>query len=472
MKTLTGLNAAKYILDPVHGMIPITDIELQVISTPPFQRLRGITQLGLASMVYPGATHNRFQHSLGTLHIMDKLLYTLVQEDNFNLKEPQRTRVIQKMRIAALLHDCGHLPFSHIFEKYRTNRKHEFFSDRIIQKSEIGQVLEQNKIKPASIGILIDEGLPTEDEDSGILMKMLPLLHSDADADRMDYLLRDAYFTGVPFGKIDLDRICSFITLNKDKLCYSAKAQDSLENFLYSRFQMYRKVYTHKTVNCYDLILRRIYDLFDNYRSKIPIPFSLPSEADFERCDENWFSEEFCRLTEASFFESIAIFLKNKQKLSTADSEKLQNLNRSLCSRIAIKLSYKKDVLALKPMSDGLDRKKRGEYCEKEKAVFTELNEQHSGIVNHWSFLRLNPDKPLEIATAIDADYDDEQDFKQIRILTEDNAGNSEQKLLQEIMGEFIRSLATHHRVLILYYHNDSHSRAVINEIANRVIDK
>jgi len=97
MRTLTGLTAEKYILDPIHKIISLTQLELEIISTPLFQRLRNITQLSVASLVYPGATHNRFQHSLGTLHVMDKLLYSLELKKEYGLTDKDYKRIVQFM---------------------------------------------------------------------------------------------------------------------------------------------------------------------------------------------------------------------------------------------------------------------------------------------------------------------------------------------------------------------------------------
>jgi len=108
----------KYILDPIHKSIPITSLELQLISTPIFQRLRRISQLGLASLVFPGATHTRFQHCLGTMHIIDRLLTNLDIESCFGISHADTCHIIQYMRLVALLHDIGHLPFSHTLEKH------------------------------------------------------------------------------------------------------------------------------------------------------------------------------------------------------------------------------------------------------------------------------------------------------------------------------------------------------------------
>ncbi len=458
MKTLTGLPALKHILDPVHGMIPITEIELKLISTPIFQRLRNISQLGIASFVYPGATHNRFLHSLGTMHIIDKMLNTLKQENKFEYSEQEWLSSIKIMRLAALLHDCGHLPFSHIFEKYNTDKNHEFNGQKIIERSDIARVLRENSVDPNSIASII-----TGNPDTYSLVKLMPLIHSDADADRMDYLLRDAYFTGVPFGKIDLDRICGFVTTHKEKICFYEKTQDALEDTLFSRYQMYKAVYSHKTVLCFDLILRKIYSIFEKYQNSIPIPFNLPASEEFEQKPKEWFEGDFCKITEGSFFTSISILLENEKNLEIEDRTTLIELDKRIRTRNAIKKCYRKDDLS--PVT-------KTEYCEKEKQLFEVLKLKHTEIVNDWSFLRHDPAKPIQIATPITVDFDDDQDFSHIRILKETRPNFFELRLLQELTGSFIREVSTHHRVLIVYYQKNPQAQKIISSLAEEYFAK
>ena len=189
MRTLTGLPAKKYILDPIHKDIPLTELELEIISTPLFQRLRNISQLSVTSLVYPGATNNRFQHSLGTLHVMDKLLYSLDLKKEYELTENNYKRIIQFMRLAALLHDCGHLPFSHTFENLYENFTHEDIGKYIPSQISIDYVKQKYGFNPNDLGLYIIGKPRVKDEIFNILIYLLPLLHSEADADRMDYLL-------------------------------------------------------------------------------------------------------------------------------------------------------------------------------------------------------------------------------------------------------------------------------------------
>ena len=465
MRTLTGLTAEKYILDPIHKIISLTQLELEIISTPLFQRLRNITQLSVTSLVYPGATHNRFQHSLGTLHVMDKLLYSLELKKEYGLNDKDYKRIVQFMRLAALLHDCGHLPFSHTFENLYNNFDHEDIGKLIIEKSSIGEILDKHGFNPNDLGLYITGNSPVQDKNFKILIHLSPLLHSEADADRMDYLLRDAYYTGVPYGKIDIDRICNFVSLHNNKICFSEKAQDALEDFLYSRYQMYKIVYIHKTTLCYDLILHKIYEKYLK-KSKIKFlnSFKLPTKLDFETKNKEWYETDFYQLSEASFFETIQFLLKPEEN-SLPDSEKveLKELYETIKNRIPIKNCYNHDLLATVPE----DIKKKGEICEKDKLLFEKIKKK-SRITDHWSFLRHDPGKPIRISPPINQLIDDDQDSKSIRILKDIN-GKKEIVLLQKKQNSFIKNLATHHRVLISYYHNDKKAQEEIQKQASEM---
>ena len=458
MKTLTGLQAIKHILDPIHGPIPLTKVELDIISTPVFQRLRGITQLSMASLVFPSATHNRFQHCIGTVHVIDKFLYTLKLENKLNSDNVVSNRIIQKMRIAALLHDCGHLSFSHTFENlYKESNIHEKFGKHIIERSVISDMLKNNKIEPKTIGGLITGDVFVEDDDAVICRNLLPLLDSDADADRMDYLLRDGYFTGVPYGKVDIDRICNFVNLHDNLICFNEKAQNALEDFLFSRYQMHKIVYIHKTVICYELLLQKLYnDFIKKYRDSDNLPFFLPKRGDLENSNNDWFNNVFNNITEASFFNSIRTLLKSNN-LNDNEKKDLNNLYMRFLRRKPIKNCFR---------IDDLPETAKTEYCDTEKKLFGEL-QKYPLIVNHWSFLRHDPSKPIRIVSEIKGEVDDLQDPEQVRICSKTGSG-IEVELLQKKTNSYIKSLTKHHSVLICYYHIDKVSQKNIKDLASK----
>jgi len=460
MKTLTGLKAGKKIVDPVHGEIPVTEVELAVISSPIFQRLRSVTHLSLASLVFPGATHNRFQHSLGTLQVMDRLLFTLKSQDIGEITD----EVIQVMRLAALLHDCGHLPFSHSLEKRGSGIDHETLGSIIIEKSSIAERLSKHGIAPTSISSLIQQQPVADDPFFSTLTKLLPLIHSNADADRMDYLLRDGYFTGVPFGRIDFDRICNSIRIENDQVCFLDKAQDALEGFLFSRYQMYKIVYNHKTVICYDLILNKLLDFIEEYSDKVSLPFRIPKMDEFLAVKPDWFDSDFLSLNEGTFFESARALIKSTE-LKEPKRSICENFYKTIITRTPVKNAFLFTNLA--EVEKG--KKKNSEFCEKEKGIFAELS-SIPGIIDHWSFLRYDPSKPINLETPIEAEIADEQDYTHIKLLKKSGDERYAIVYLQSMPNSVVKSLARHHRVLISYYHNNAGAREKINEIASKVL--
>lgn len=267
----TGLrNVAKRIYDEVHGYIELSDVELELVNTAIFQRLRYVRQLATAWYVYPGATHTRFSHSLGTMHIAGiiaskfyRMGYVYDQDD------------VQLIRIAALLHDIGHTPFSHAIEPYYKHKlkiNHEDISKVIISESpEIKQILSKHGIDHREV-LAIIEGKHREPLYN-------QLLSSDVDIDRMDYLIRDALHTGVTYGTIDLHRLIATLTVDGEgNIAVLDKGIDAVDNFYLARMHMYKTVYYHKTLVGYELILRRVYEyLCEEFRED---PFLFRSVSD------------------------------------------------------------------------------------------------------------------------------------------------------------------------------------------------
>jgi len=225
-------NKRKIINDPVYGFINVPgDLVFDLIEHPWFQRLRNIKQLGLTSFVYPGANHTRFQHGLGTLHLMDLAISTLRSKGvAFSAEEEEATY------IAILLHDAGHGPFSHALENSIINGiTHEDLSLLLMQKLnvEFGGKLD--------LAIEIFKGIYHR--------KFLhELVSGQMDMDRLDYLRRDSFFTGVIEGSVGSDRIIRMLNVVDDSLVIDEKGIYSLEKFIIARRFMYWQVYMHKTV--------------------------------------------------------------------------------------------------------------------------------------------------------------------------------------------------------------------------------
>ncbi len=225
-----SLNLSKIINDPVHGFIEVPkDTILGLIDTPVFQRLRRIKQLGLSSLVYPGATHTRFSHALGALHLMRQALDVL-RRKSVGISEKEYEAAL----IAILLHDIGHGPFSHALESaIIPGLHHEDMSVALMN------YLNQELNGRLDLAIRIFEGTYPR-------TFLHQLVSSQLDMDRMDYLIRDSFFTGVAEGVVGIDRIIKILNVYDEKLVCESKGIYSVEKFIVARRLMYWQVYLHK----------------------------------------------------------------------------------------------------------------------------------------------------------------------------------------------------------------------------------
>ena len=240
------------IIDPIHDFIRVYDHELKIIDNPIFQRLRRIRQLSGAHLTYPAAQHTRFEHSLGVMHIASQAGEAL-REKGFLKKED-----IEQLRLAGLLHDIGHGPFSHLFEEIIQKKKisHEDFGKNLILKSVIGDTLSQNGY---------DKKIITKIAFGDSKLQYLNEIVSGAlSADMMDYLLRDGYFTGAEHAKIDHKRLTQSLDVHKKKLALEKSALYSFESMMHSRYQMFKAVYFHKTVRAAEVMLLEALRLSDD----------------------------------------------------------------------------------------------------------------------------------------------------------------------------------------------------------------
>ena len=252
---------SKVFRDPLYGNITIKyEIISKLINTKEFQRLRRIRQLAGVSMIYPGAEHSRFSHSLGVYH----LAYEFIRETELETYLTEREQLL--FLTAALLHDVGHGPYSHAFEEV-FNTKHEEIGSKII--------LTNKNIN----GILNEVDKDFAKDVSDILLNqskhlvIQQLISSQLDVDRLDYLMRDTYYTGAAYGNIDTSRIMRVMRIVNDKVVFKVSGISAIENYLISRYHMYWQVYFHIGTRAYELVLEKIYlrikdlidlDLLDN----------------------------------------------------------------------------------------------------------------------------------------------------------------------------------------------------------------
>ena len=236
------MNKKKIINDPLYGFINIpSELVFDVIETPVFQRLRRINQMGLADFVYPGALHTRFHHALGAMHLMGRTL------DNLREKGHEITsQEYEAALLAILLHDVGHGPFSHSMENVLIkNINHEEFSLMLMKKI--------NKSFNGALALAIE--MFTNQYSRPFFYQ---LISSQLDVDRLDYLNRDSFFTGVSEGTIGAERIIKLFDIIDDNIVVEEKGIYSVENFLNARRLMYWQVYLHKTGLAADKMLVKI----------------------------------------------------------------------------------------------------------------------------------------------------------------------------------------------------------------------
>ena len=226
-------NSTKFIRDSIHGNLPLDPFEIEVLDYPQLQRLRRVKQLGFISLIYPGANHSRFEHSIGTMHLASKLA------DQLELSKDDKDLV----RIAGLLHDAGHGPFSHVSEAV-LGVNHEEIIAFVIEKTSIHDKLSEKFDTKEIIDIINGEG------------KLGPIISGDLDMDRMDYLIRDSHYTGVAYGVIDTERIISNLKLERE-LILDIKGVQAAESALTARYLMYPSVYQHHTTRIINAMFRR-----------------------------------------------------------------------------------------------------------------------------------------------------------------------------------------------------------------------
>jgi len=323
------------IIDPIHDFIRVFDSELTVIDSPIFQRLRRIRQLSGAHLTYPGAQHTRFEHSLGVMHIAGQAGQAL-QEKGFIKSDD-----ISNLRLAALLHDIGHGPFSHLFEEIMQEKKkvsHEEIGRKIILKTEIGDLLsksgyDKNFISKLAFG-------------KSKLQFMNEILTGSLSADMMDYLQRDGYYTGAEHAKIDHKRITQSLDVHQKKLALERSALYSFESMLHSRYQMFKAVYFHKTVRSAEVMLLESIRLADKELGFT----SLSIDEYVEFTDESMLSQLLSISTtnqDLKRAKKIAVDYQNRQLLKCVFERiftNYTNLGKKKTNELRLKLSNKSKV--------------------------------------------------------------------------------------------------------------------------------
>ena len=274
--------------DAVHGFVKLTGAEWEIVDCPTFQRLRDIRQLPVAYMVYPGANHTRFEHSLGCVHVSSQMLDLLEErqgrkgrptfKDAFGADKEAVERGRRILRLAALLHDVGHTPFSHAgesllpseqFEGKQRRLNHEHMTARLIRESEIGERIKKHygrhgitREHVIAVAAKPELAQGTEHKDDWTIF-LNRILTGELGADRIDYLLRDAYHSGQPSGNFDYAKLLNALTLVRqiDAKGYAAGLDEDgwllAEQMVVARYLMYITLYFHKTIRIYEIHLKR-----------------------------------------------------------------------------------------------------------------------------------------------------------------------------------------------------------------------
>ena len=319
----------KRVRDPIHGLIPLTEQECGLIDSRPFQRLRRVRQLVMAYLVYPGALHTRFEHSLGTMHVAWRIVERLRAQQDTPVQIADEDLVV--VRLAALLHDIGHGPFSHTSEE---------ILDRLYVQSKVGPAASREKIhEKVTADIIrkvpeIAERLRDDQRDrvvriiegGGAQDFLRAIVSSSLDADKMDYLLRDAYYAGVNYGHFDLDRVIDSCRVKLDgSESYLMVDEDGLfavEQLVLSKYHMTQQVYAHHVRVITDTMIVRGLELavetdgalraaftYDGTREHLERYLELDDEsvsASVLRCQDERARNVFGRLRDRRLYKEIA----------------------------------------------------------------------------------------------------------------------------------------------------------------------
>jgi HD superfamily phosphohydrolase len=330
------LNKKKIINDPVYGFITIqSDLIFDLIQHPFFQRLRNIKQLGMTHLVYPGALHTRFHHALGAMHLMGLAMETLKSKGHYISAQEE-----EAVTIAILLHDIGHGPFSHALEHTIVEGiSHEDISSLLIDElnhefdGRLGEALEIfNKVHPKKF--------------------LNQLVSGQLDIDRMDYLTRDSFFTGVSEGVISFDRIIKMLDVVAEQLVVEEKGIYSIEKFLIARRLMYWQVYLHKTVVAAEQLLAKILERAKDLAFEGVELFATPnfthflynsvSKDDFKQNPEHL--ERFSQLDDFDIFTSIKVWTEHNDFILS-----------TLCKQLIDRNLYKVEITNDPPEIEKID---------------------------------------------------------------------------------------------------------------------
>lgn len=359
--TVNAQNKYKILNDPVYGFITLRhSILLDVIDHPYFQRLRRISQLGLSHLVYPGALHNRFHHAIGALYLMQHAVDEIRQKGHEITHEESRA-----VSLAILLHDIGHGPFSHALE-------HSIVSG--VSHEDIS-VFIMNRLNEEFNGEL---DMAIEIFNDHYPKKFLhQMVSSQLDMDRLDYLRRDSFYSGVTEGQVSSERIIKMLNVKDDQLVVEEKGIYSIEKFIVARRLMYWQVYLHKTVLSAEFMLVNILKRAKDLSSRGVELFSSPALAFFLKEDiskEEFLSgpkvlERFCALDDFDIMGAIKVWAQHEDRV-------LQMLSSSLMNRKLFRIKLRSEAFTEENRTEVLDAIMNTYNFSREEAEYFVIQER------------------------------------------------------------------------------------------------
>lgn len=260
----------KFIRDPLWGNITLTEEMYEIVKSREFRRLQNIKQLGPTHILYPGAVHTRENHSLGVYHLSKKLLFSLLEKDTC----PWITETgIYSFLCAALLHDTGHFPFTHSLKELSL-KTHESLTGGLILNSSLAELVKNAGASPEMVAEIIDTQRSTDNEETLFFRK---LLSGVLDPDKLDYLNRDAFFCGVPYGLQDTEYVLNSLLPSKENgIEILSKNIMSVENILFSKYLMYKSVYWHKTVRIATGMMKKfLFEAISGGEISLPLLYAM-----------------------------------------------------------------------------------------------------------------------------------------------------------------------------------------------------
>ncbi|QGS52435.1 HD domain-containing protein [Spiroplasma tabanidicola] len=338
----------EYIRDNVHGDVKIEEsVIADLINTSEFQRLRRIIQLGGGQFVFPGANHTRFSHCIGVYQVIRKFLA------NEDIKSQINNYDRKTVLIAGLLHDIGHGPFSHTFEKISKAQQHEVYTiDIILGNTQVNSVLKKHLIDPNDVANIINGTHKNTFLNS--------LVSSQLDADRLDYLLRDSINTGVDYANLDLDWIIRNARCKDKKLVFRKKALYAVENFLLGRFFMFKQIYHHNVSYRFDCTFKswymRLKDLYlQNYNFK---------NNEVVEVFKDFFDDKVCNLETYLRLDDYSM-IEFMKKTSEEDDEVLRDFSDRMINRRFLAVSTNIEQEKLNSWKNNVKKEYQKYYFDK-----------------------------------------------------------------------------------------------------------